>query len=756
MRLRTRLSLAFFLISGIPLAVVTGYSYYSSASALRKAVEMQADQMAVEMGDRMTWVMADLGDRVERLWRLRVDTAGGPGTSAAVPPAARGATPAQASPAAPVAPVAPSAVAPPAPASTPRPEEALQNVASMMLAEAAPLVRQLEFTSVPAGSVPPQALRPAPPSVPEEFDRGSMPPRGRRGEGRGRDGGGMLPPLPPGSPDAPRSGRTAVPNAPPQRQRPPIPGEPVVAPGRPRVVITMPPVPGTGSGAGGISFEALDADSLNAWKRAIQRQVDREMQTTASAMAGAVNDRRQALQAAATERRRVQRQSHLLALARGDALKFEVQRQGQTVGEISATVDRHRMIETVLSLARRDRGEIPFVVDAEGAVHTVDATAAASLKDLGLNFAAVAAATEPVTRSIGDWLVVTRHDPSGITFGLARPLRDSLRDMRRASLANLAVGLLLIAVAFAAVVPLATGLTRHLATLTDGVQRLARGDRRARVTVDSGDEVGELGQAFNRMAAELESHEKLLVQQERLRRELELCRQIQNEMLPHGPLRVGLAEVAGVSIPAREVGGDFFNYFALQDGTMALLVGDVSGKGVGAALLMANIQATLRAKLPLEPDLALLVADVDRDVAANTPMEVYLTLFVAIVDPERRRLRYVNAGHNPQFLLAADGRVERMGPTGLPVGLMPGHPYEERTVPVDPGDLLFLYTDGAVEVFNEAGDMFDADRLQQVLTQFSGSVDEVLIGVETALRAFRGSAEPSDDATMVALRVGAA
>ena len=170
---------------------------------------------------------------------------------------------------------------------------------------------------------------------------------------------------------------------------------------------------------------------------------------------------------------------------------------------------------------------------------------------------------------------------------------------------------------------------------------------------------------------------------------------------------------------------------------------------------MANIQATLRARLQLESDLARLADEVDHDVEANTPPEVYITLFVAILNPPRRELRYVNAGHNPQFLLRANGGIERLESTGLPVGLLPGRGFEERAVQVDPGDLLFLYTDGAVEAPNEAGDMFDADRLQQALVAASAAgIDEVLVSVEQAIRDFRGSAEPADDATMMALRLG--
>jgi sigma-B regulation protein RsbU (phosphoserine phosphatase) len=117
-------------------------------------------------------------------------------------------------------------------------------------------------------------------------------------------------------------------------------------------------------------------------------------------------------------------------------------------------------------------------------------------------------------------------------------------------------------------------------------------------------------------------------------------------------------------------------------------------------------------------------------------------------------LRYVNAGHNPQFLLRAAGGLERLESTGLPVGLLPGRGYEERSVPVDAGDLLFLYTDGAVEAPNEAGDFFNIDRLQdELLAASAAGVDEVLVRVEQAIRGFRGHAEPADDATMMALRL---
>jgi sigma-B regulation protein RsbU (phosphoserine phosphatase) len=293
-----------------------------------------------------------------------------------------------------------------------------------------------------------------------------------------------------------------------------------------------------------------------------------------------------------------------------------------------------------------------------------------------------------------------------------------------------------------------------LTALTSGVRQLAGGDFGARVVVKSKDEFGALAGAFNQMAEDLERHEAQAVGQERLRRELELSRLIQTEMLPRTSLRSGPAEIAGVSIPAREVGGDFFNYFVLPDGRLALLIGDVSGKGVSAALLMANIQATLRARLPHETDLAGLADKLDRELGQNTPGGVYLTLFLGILDMDGRVLRYVNAGHNPQFVIRAHDGIEPLSSTGMPIALYAGHGYSEARVELATGDLLFFYTDGLVETMNGAGDMFDVERLQTLLAAAqTHEVDAVLARIEEEVAAFRGETEPFDDATMMAMRI---
>ena len=245
-------------------------------------------------------------------------------------------------------------------------------------------------------------------------------------------------------------------------------------------------------------------------------------------------------------------------------------------------------------------------------------------------------ADDEAPRRVGDWMIVTNKDSSGLTFGIARPLGESLREIRHASIRNLSLGLLVVGLAIVGTVPISHHMTVRLRALTRGVRQLAAGDFRARVPATSADEFGQLASAFNKMAQDLEHHQALAVVQERLHRELELSRQIQTDMLPRAPLRFGASEIKGVSIPAREVGGDFFNYFELPDHRLGLLVGDVSGKGVSAALLMANVQATLRARLPLQNDLAALADLLDRELDESTPGGVFVTLFLAILDDARR------------------------------------------------------------------------------------------------------------------------
>jgi serine phosphatase RsbU (regulator of sigma subunit) len=456
---------------------------------------------------------------------------------------------------------------------------------------------------------------------------------------------------------------------------------------------------------------------------------------------------------AAEAARREQKKAAKAFLRQG--ILHTLRREGKPVGTVRVQLRPPALIAHVLERGARGTGEIPFAVDPDGQVFA-DGERRGRLAGLRLTPAA-SDRPAPEAQSAGgdEWIVVKRRDPdSGLTLGIARPVGEPLRQMRATAVRNLAVGLGMVAVALLGILPLSRRMTRDVTALTGAAERLAHGDLEARVPVRSGDELGRLAGAFNRMARDLRAHQDQVVEQARLRKELEMCRRIQEEMLPHGPLRAPFAEAWGVSIPAREVGGDFFNYFVLGEAEAALLVGDVSGKGVPAALLMANVQALLRARLPVERDLVSLADRLDHELGESTPPATYLTLFLGILDAGRRQLRYVSAGHNAPLLLRADGSIDALDSTGRPLGLLPGGGYEERRVALDDGDCLFLYTDGLVEAEDAAGEPFGIERVRSVLVrERTGGLDGILSRVEEAVRRHRGVVEAADDASLLVLRI---
>ena len=730
MTLRSRLTLAFFTIAVIPLSAVTLFSYWSSERALKRAAEQQAAGMAAELGRRMEWVTTDLERRMDRVWPMPEEqlAQAHPGRAEVRVGGQSGVT------------GKPGAPAPSAPVAPPAPDMA-GHLASV-LGDAAPMIESLEIMPgrtprVPGTPSAPGSLAPPPPP----------PPGGHRA-------------APPASPDRAAAAAEA-----------PVGSTGMLSVEMSRVIDKAMEAYKAGGGT--------DPFDVTAWSRAMQQRIGqggtsaprgqdiRRLTQQASALEreaarlraeaghaqGETRAKAQEARAAGSEAPAPPGAPKATTQLKGADVDSTVRRDGQEVGRIHARLNMPRIFRAILPPNGRDAGEVAFAIGQGGEIHTRDADKAAilALKNAG------AIPEEGATVRQGDWVVVTRKGPGGMTFGTAQPVGNELRELRTVAVRNFAVGFGLIVVVFFASVPLAGGMTRNLRTLMQGVHAVAQGDLSTRVPVKSNDEFGKLASAFNQMTADLATHEKLVVQQERLKRELELSRQIQTDMLPREPLRLGFAEVKGVSIPAREVGGDFFNYFVLPTGEIAVLVGDVSGKGVGAALLMANVQATLRARLPLEQNLARLAADLDADLYANTPAEVYATMFVGIVNPRTRAMRWVNAGHNTQFILRRDGGMHSMPSTGRPLALLPGGPYEEHTTDLPEGDVLFFYTDGILDLENESGEMFGNDRLEAVLSTVDAAatgVDEVLARVEDALREFRGKAEQPDDATMMALRLG--
>jgi serine phosphatase RsbU (regulator of sigma subunit) len=440
----------------------------------------------------------------------------------------------------------------------------------------------------------------------------------------------------------------------------------------------------------------------------------------------------------------------------GRQFNTQIVENGRFVGTIRARVSSQQILRNVLIRTERKQGEIPFAIDPNGNLLTPDPADVIKIEGLPLPYPVNGKMNAQQKKDQSpDWIISTRKDePSGVVFGIARPIGSSLANLRLTAVRNLGYGLIFVGLAIIGIIPLSGRMTRALSILTNGVERLASGDRGARVQVQSRDEFGTLALAFNHMAEQLEEKEKKLVEQERIQKEIELCREIQQAFLPKAAFRFDGIKTRGVTIPAREVGGDFFNYFLLNSDCLALMIGDVSGKGLPAALLMANFQATVKAMLPLESDLGKLAIDLDNEIQSSTPSEQFLTLFIAILDLKTKAFRYVNAGHNPQLLLRRDGSLLRLESTGRPLGLIKGGGYQEVHLTLDKGDCVFLYTDGLVEAENEGGQEFGMQNLEELLANKEAHrFEDSLEYVQTAVQHYRGTLELNDDATMMLVHV---
>ncbi len=424
---------------------------------------------------------------------------------------------------------------------------------------------------------------------------------------------------------------------------------------------------------------------------------------------------------------------------------------GSGDGLLKADINGPLLMKEVMQATMRD-GDIPFVLDSEGKVITADE----SHMDLINNLSLSVGTYTRVDETAGEWMISAREIPrSGRTVGILRPVSGELRAIKKTALINSSFGLAACILALLSIYPLSKSFTHQLGALMSGVNRLSRGDLDARVPVTTGNEFGQLAASFNQMAVDLKLNQEDMLKHEGLKKELELCREIQKGLLPGSPLKRNRAELQGISIPAREVGGDFFNYFALPENNTALLIGDVSGKGVPAALMMANIQAMLQARLPLGTSLSQMAEELDNEIFNSTLPENYLTLFAGILDYEGSKLKWVNAGHNTQYILRRDGELTHLYSTGRPLGLLPGGGYTEAETKLEEGDTLFLFTDGLIDAENEYGDFFGEERLEEIFRQQSGkSVNEILVTVEKAIRDHCGKTLATDDATMLVLRTG--
>jgi sigma-B regulation protein RsbU (phosphoserine phosphatase) len=227
---------------------------------------------------------------------------------------------------------------------------------------------------------------------------------------------------------------------------------------------------------------------------------------------------------------------------------------------------------------------------------------------------------------------------------------------------------------------------------------------------------------------------------------------VQSGLLPGGPPRLAGYDVAAVNLPTHAIGGDYYDYVPLDAGRLALVVADVSGKGVPAALLMASFRAALRTEIRRQSDLRALARELNHAVLEFRDAARFVTAVCCVLDAATGELRYVNCGHNPPLVLRQGGSRETLGHGGSALGLDPDERFESGLVTLEPGDGLVLYTDGVVEPADVGNAEFGVERLEAAVRGARGRpASEALDAVIAATRAFSGRAGYEDDFTLVVL-----
>ncbi|MBC7797546.1 MAG: SpoIIE family protein phosphatase [Pyrinomonadaceae bacterium] len=243
------------------------------------------------------------------------------------------------------------------------------------------------------------------------------------------------------------------------------------------------------------------------------------------------------------------------------------------------------------------------------------------------------------------------------------------------------------------------------------------------------------------------------MERQRLERELSLAMEIQQKFQPSSAPVIEGYEMQGISFSCYEIGGDYYDFITRQNGKMLIALGDVSGKGTAAALLMSSLHAAIHAQTAADTQLVETVTAVNKYLVDNTPPNRFVTLFIAELEPQTGQIRYVNAGHNPPLVARADGRIEQLPSGGFPLGLMGFATYEFGETELNKGDALVIYSDGVTETTNPRGEEYGEQRLAEcVQHNLSKSAAGLRDRIESALSTFAEGEHAVDDVTIVIVK----
>ena len=305
-------------------------------------------------------------------------------------------------------------------------------------------------------------------------------------------------------------------------------------------------------------------------------------------------------------------------------------------------------------------------------------------------------------------------------------------------------------------------IAQPILQLTKGVKTVSAGDLDYNLEVKTGDEIEELATAYNRMTADLKTYiinlKKTTAEKERIESELQVANKIQSSMLPRTfpPYpEIKNLDLFAMMEPAREVGGDFYDFFPLGNNRFCFSIGDVSGKGIPAALFMVITRTILKNQTLQGNPPAEIFNQANNLLCSDNVEDMFVTVFMGILDTEVGEIEYVCAGHNPPLISRKGGDYEFLDvKRNLVLGGMEGFSYQSQKVKLEPGDLLYLYTDGVNEAMNETGELFGDDRMFAAINNTKGeTVRSVIEQVCQSVGRFVKETPASDDLTMLALTI---
>ena len=460
----------------------------------------------------------------------------------------------------------------------------------------------------------------------------------------------------------------------------------------------------------------------------------------------------------------------------GGPVSSPVHRDGDVVWHLEADIRPQDLMRNVLRRIPRGGGAVPFALDAEGEIYTSEPEELELLEEVHCAgdeplLDALAAGHEDLCRGMSEWVVATQAAADGeLIYGIVRPIGPSLAEMRSASLRNLGVGVGLMSLSLFAAAPLANRLTRRLSHLTRQVDRLARGDAAARARLGGRDEVGKLGEAFNRMARDQEKSRRQLLEQERHRRqqevdrrlleaenerqtsELEEARRFQLSLLPADLPEHPDLEIAVFLRTASEVGGDYYDFSRpRKDGSLTIAVGDATGHGARAGT-MVTVVKTLLASADMGLDLADFLSHATATIRSMNLGRRAMALVLA-----RYRegvLDLASAGMPPVLISRCpSGEVEEIMSSGVPLGTLAVASYERHRVRLEPGDAALLMSDGLPEMLDARGEPVGYPAIAERWIEVGQRpAQEAVAEFESWVEELSPQGVPADDVTFVVVR----